>query len=123
MEYPVDALNLAIHGRQTLNAAEALTKGVLWVDSADARLIEIGTAAVKERWRCIQNHGFGLCNQPLIPEPEVAQLLGTPDESGMSEPAEGWLMVEELDPVLGFVTVELYHHRHVLAAFKEREAR
>ncbi|CAL9455800.1 hypothetical protein SUDANB15_02518 [Streptomyces sp. enrichment culture] len=123
MIYPVDTLDLAIRGRQAQNAAEALTKGILRVDSVDARLIEVGTAAVMERWRCLQDHGFGVCNQPLIPEPEVAQLLGNPEDSGMGEPAEGWLTVEELDPVLGFVSVELFHHRHVLATFNERETR
>lgn len=41
----------------------------------------------------------------------------------MDEPAEGWLMIEDLDPVLGFVQVELYHHRHVLAAYAERSGR
>ncbi|WP_424570810.1 hypothetical protein [Streptomyces sp. CH-036] len=117
----LDDLNLVISGRLAVNAKNALEKGVQKVDERDARLIEVGSAAVMERWRCAQDHGFGPCGQALIPEPEAAQLLGEPQNPVMDEPAEGYLTVEDLDPVMGFVTVELFHHRHVIAAFKARE--
>ncbi|WP_430376720.1 hypothetical protein [Streptomyces sp. B1-3] len=119
----LDDLNLVISGRLAVNAKNALEKGVQRIDEGEARIIQIGSAAVIERWRCVQDHGFGPCGQALIPEPQTAQLLGEPQNPVMEEPAEGWLMVEDLDPVLGFVQIELYHHRHVLAAYAERSGR
>lgn len=74
----ISDLNLVIAARLKQNAEEALTRGIQKVESREARLIEVGEAAVMERWRCQQDHGSGLCGQPLIPEPEAAQLLGEP---------------------------------------------
>ncbi|MFD4523281.1 hypothetical protein ACFWP7_04965 [Streptomyces sp. NPDC058470] len=119
----LDDLNLVISGRLAVNAKNALEMGVQKVDEREARLIQIGSAAVMERWRCAQSHGSGICGQALIPEPQTAQLLGEPQNPVMDEPAHGYLTVEDLDPVLGFVEVELFHHRHVLAAYAERSGR
>ncbi|MGA5467822.1 hypothetical protein ACPCUK_03150 [Streptomyces arboris] len=118
----LDDLNLVISGRLAINAKNALEKGVQKVDEREARLIQVGSAAVMERWRCAQDHGFGPCGQPLITEPEASQLLGEPQNPVMDEPAHGYLTVEDLDPVMGFITVELFHESHVIAAFKAREA-
>lgn len=118
----LDDLNLVISGRLAVNAKNALEKGVQKVDEREARLIQVGSAAVMERWRCVQDHGSGICGQALVPEPETAQLLGEPQNPVMDEPAHGYLTVEDLDPVMGFVTVELFHHTHVATAFKTRKA-
>ncbi|MFI1409385.1 hypothetical protein ACH4Y0_05565 [Streptomyces sp. NPDC020707] len=118
----LDDLNLVITGRLAVNSKNALEKGVQRIEERDARIIEVGSAAVLERWRCAQDHGFGPCGQALIPEPEAAQLLGEPQNPVMDEPTTGWLEVEDLDPVMGFVMVELFHLRHVVAAFSKREA-
>ncbi|WP_413757182.1 hypothetical protein [Streptomyces sp. MMBL 11-3] len=119
----INQLNDVITARIAQNAEAALKKGVQAVPSGDARIVQVGTAAVSERWRCIQDHGFGTCGEPLLNSAEAAQLLGDPDDSGLDEPAGGWLTVEDLDPALGFVNTELFHHSHVLMAFELGEAR
>ncbi|WP_327131990.1 hypothetical protein OG311_13445 [Streptomyces sp. NBC_01343] len=116
-------LNVVIASRLEHNTQEALRKGIQRIGTDEARIISIGSAAVLERWRCVQDHGFGICGQALIPEPETAQLLGEPQNPVMDEPAMGWLEVEDLDPVFGFVTVELFHLSHLLVAFVERGQR
>ncbi|MDX3712759.1 hypothetical protein PV733_28230 [Streptomyces europaeiscabiei] len=117
----INQLNDVITARIARNAEEALRKGVQAVPSSDARIIQVGTAALSERWRCIQDHGFGTCGEALLNSTEAAQLLGNPDDSDLDEPAGGWLMVEDLDPALGFVSTELFHHSHVSMAFAMRE--
>ncbi|MET9848896.1 hypothetical protein [Streptomyces ossamyceticus] len=118
----INQLNDVITARVAKNAEEALKKGVQAVPSVDSRIIQVGTAAFSERWRCIQDHGFGACGEALLNSTEAAQLLGNPDDSGLDEPAGGWLTVEDLDPALGFVNTELFHHSHVSMAFAMREA-
>ena len=115
-------LNYPIAARLFQNASEALAHGVQSIPSGEARIIQVGTAAFPERWRCVQDHGFGQCGQALLTTHEVGILLGGIDDIPLDEPAGGWLMVEDLDPVLGFVKVELFHHRHVLLALREQEA-
>jgi hypothetical protein len=119
----INDLNDVIASRIAQNSEAALKKGVLAVPSVDARIIQVGTAAFTERWRCIQDHGFGTCGEALLNSCEAAQLLGNPDDSGLDEPAGGWLTVEDLDPALGFVNTELFHHSHVSMAFELREDR
>ncbi|MFD9618478.1 hypothetical protein ACFWB2_14580 [Streptomyces virginiae] len=116
-------LNVVVASRLEHNTQDALKKGIRRIGTDEARIITIGSAAVLERWRCVQDHGFGPCGQALIPEPETAQLLGEPQNPVMDEPATGWLTLEDLDPVFGFVTVELFHLSHLLVAFVEREQR
>ncbi|WP_216586843.1 hypothetical protein [Streptomyces brasiliscabiei] len=119
----INQLNDVIASRVAQNAEEALKKGVQAVPSGDSRIIQVGTAAFAERWRCIRDHGFGTCGEALLNSTEAAQLLGDPDDSGLDEPAGGWLMVEDLDPALGFVSIELFHLSHVSMAFGLGEGR
>ncbi|MFE7029473.1 hypothetical protein ACFU9Y_04120 [Streptomyces sp. NPDC057621] len=118
----LDDLNRAISGRLAVNARNALLQGVQRIPERDGRIIQIGSAAVIERWRCAQDHGSGPCGQPLITETEAAQFMGEPQNPLTDEPAHGYLAVEDLDPAMGFVTVELFHESHVIAAYKKREA-
>ncbi|MEU1454399.1 hypothetical protein [Streptomyces avermitilis] len=69
---------------------------IMPIGDSDGRVLQIGTAATRERWVCGADHGTGVCGEPLLTHRQTAELLGLLNED---EPV--------LDPELPVTDVEL----------------
>ncbi|MET4646096.1 hypothetical protein ABID95_005853 [Streptomyces atratus] len=49
---------------------------VMGIKDGNGRVLELGTAAVQEQWYCQDDHGWGLCGEPLLTHRQASTLLG-----------------------------------------------
>ncbi|GDY65698.1 hypothetical protein SAV14893_050910 [Streptomyces avermitilis] len=90
---------------------------VMQVPSGEARWLEVGHAVVAEQWSCHQNHGDGVCGEPLVPYQVAKELLGCPEDPTFPEDEfkRELIPFDHLDPIWGFNASELIHFSDVRA--------
>ncbi|MGW5198620.1 hypothetical protein [Streptomyces spiralis] len=96
---------------------------VMRVEDGEARWLEVGHAVVIEQWSCHQNHGDGVCGEPLVDWDTAKELLGCPgDPTFLSDDLkrEG-IPFHHLDPVWGFTASDLLHFSDVRALHEARD--
>ncbi|MEU6635727.1 hypothetical protein [Streptomyces rochei] len=96
---------------------------VMPVRDGNARILQLGTAAVEERWYCQADHGDGLCNEPLLPHRQASTLLGMyNDDEPIPHPQLPPVEIELLDPSIGcFMTDALFHWSDVVSEYRKAQ--
>ncbi|MFE6627372.1 hypothetical protein ACFVNB_09010 [Streptomyces rochei] len=124
MIQPTVTLDHLIQTRLTEIAEDAWRDHrVMPVKSGDGRVLELGTGAVPELWTCMADHGYGVCNEPLVTHQQASTLTGMyADDEPVPDPQIQPVEVELLDPgVGGFLPDSLYHFSDVVAEFKKAQ--
>ncbi|WP_328981749.1 hypothetical protein OG258_19845 [Streptomyces mirabilis] len=96
---------------------------ILRAQDGNGRVLQLGTAAVREAWYCLADHGHGLCNEPLLTHRQASTLLGMyADDEPIPAPQIKPVEIELLDPAVGaFVPDALYHFSDVVAEFQKAQ--
>ncbi|CAM5332815.1 hypothetical protein [Streptomyces aurantiogriseus] len=96
---------------------------IMPVRDSDGRVLQLGTAAVRERWTCMADHGYGLCNEPLLTHQQASTLMGMfNDDEPIPNPLIPPVEVGLLDPgVGGFLPDSLYHFSDVVAEYRKAQ--
>ncbi|MFG2380585.1 hypothetical protein [Streptomyces avermitilis] len=117
MSGPTVTLNDLIETHLTEIAEDAWENHrVIRITGDNGRIIQLGSAAVWERWTCEADHGDGLCDEPLMTSEQAATLVGQPVDFSIPEPSIPAVEVHGLTEH-GFQLDELYHLSDVVAEF------
>jgi hypothetical protein len=87
----------------------------------NGRIIQLGTAAVWELWRCEADHGSGPCHEPLLTTDQAATLAGQPVDYMIESTSQPTIEVTVLDPEFGFQFTDLYHLADVVAEYQKAQ--
>ncbi|MFI5977072.1 hypothetical protein [Streptomyces sp. NPDC051452] len=118
MNQPTVSLNDLIQTHLNEIAEDAWEQHrVMRVDDGEARWLEVGHTVVIERWSCHQNHGDGVCGEPLVDYQTAKELLGCPGDptfldDDLKRPS---IPFKRLDPAWGFTACDLIHFSDVRA--------
>ncbi|MFE4991401.1 hypothetical protein ACFRH4_08625 [Streptomyces mirabilis] len=124
MSSPTLTLNDLIRTRLEEIAEDAwLSHRVMGVTAGNGRLLEFGSAAVRERWYCQGDHGNGLCGESLLTATQASTLLGmVADDDPVPDPVIPAVEIELLNPdVGGFLLDVLFHFSDVAAEFRKAQ--
>ncbi|MDC2953362.1 hypothetical protein PO587_02710 [Streptomyces gilvifuscus] len=94
---------------------------VMRIPGEDGRVIQLGSAALWERWVCEADHGFGPCHEPLLTLDQAATLVGQPVDFSLVTPTMTPIEIEVLDGSYGFQLTELYHLSDVSQEFRKAQ--
>jgi len=125
METPVNAesareTNESIETALVTLEKDAAVQGIRRVHCDDARVIDMGTAQLREMWRCEQDHGHGKCNQPLITAETADIILASQTEDAVLLDAEYGITTVAWITDEGFGGLEMYHLSDVAMEFEGR---
>ncbi|MGW2932935.1 hypothetical protein ACWDA7_13955 [Streptomyces sp. NPDC001156] len=96
---------------------------IMPIGDSDGRVLELGSAATRERWVCGADHGHGPCNEPLLTHRQAAELLGLLNEDEpVLDPQLPVTDVELLDEqVGGFTCGSLFHWSDIRTEFQKAQ--
>lgn len=124
MTSPTITLDHLIQTRLTEIAEDAWRDHrVMPVKSGDGRVLELGTGAVPELWTCMADHGYGVCNEPLVTHQQASTLTGMyADDEPVPDPQIQPVEIALLDPSRGcFLPDVLFHFSDVVAEYKKAQ--
>ncbi|MFC4609749.1 hypothetical protein ACFO9E_18290 [Streptomyces maoxianensis] len=122
MSGPTVTLNDLIETHLTEIAEDAWENHrVIRITGDNGRIIQLGSAAVWERWTCEADHGFGPCHEPLLTLDQAATLVGQPVDFSLVSPSMTPIEMTVLDQVFGFQLTELYHLTDVTAEYRKAQ--
>ncbi|PPS71984.1 MULTISPECIES: hypothetical protein [Streptomyces] len=99
------------------------THRVMPVSDGGGRVLDLGTASVREFWYCQNDHGTGICGEPMLTSDQANSLLGmySVDEP-VPDPQLPIVEVELLDEGLGgFFPGSLIHFSDVRHEFQKAQ--
>lgn len=96
---------------------------VMPVSDGGGRVLDLGTAAVREFWHCQDDHGSGICGEPMLTSDQASSLLGMRSvDEPVSDPQLPIVEVELLDEGLGgFFPGSLIHFSDIGREYRKAQ--